>query len=172
MDAGDVYRAYAQGVLGYLRGQGVGDPEDVLGEVFLNVATSLHRFHGDDDQLRRWVFTLAHHRIIDDRRRRARRPLLADAEVPDRPAPPHEEAIDPELVAALGQLTPEQREVILLRFVADLPIEVVADLTERSQGAVRSLQHRAVGQLARIIAHPEGGITEPGEAEGREAEDG
>ena len=65
-----MYRAYAQGVLGYLRGQGVADPEDVLGEVFLNVATSLHRFHGDDDQLRRWVFTLAHHRIIGDRRRR------------------------------------------------------------------------------------------------------
>jgi RNA polymerase sigma-70 factor (ECF subfamily) len=151
VDAGDVYRAYAQGVLGYLRNQGVADPEDVLGEVFLNVSTSLHRFHGDDDQLRRWVFTLAHHRIIDDRRRRARRPLIADAEVPDRAAPSHEEAIDPELIAALGQLTPDQREVVLLRFVADLPIEVVADLTERSPGAIRSLQHRAIGQLARNI---------------------
>jgi RNA polymerase sigma-70 factor (ECF subfamily) len=151
VDAGHVYRAYAQGVLGYLRGQGVADAEDVLGEVFLSVSTSLHRFHGDEDQLRRWVFTLAHHRIIDDRRRKSRRPLIADAEVPDRPAPPHEEAIDPELIAALGQLTPEQREVILLRFVADLPVEVVADLTDRSPGAVRSLQHRAIAQLARAI---------------------
>lgn len=146
-----MYRAYAQGVLGYLRGQGVADPEDVLGEVFLNVSTSLPRFHGDDDQLRRWVFTLAHHRIIDDRRRRARRPLIADSEVPERPAPPHEEAIDPELIAALGQLTPDQREVVLLRFVADLPIDVVADLTVRSPGAIRSLQHRAITQLARAI---------------------
>jgi DNA-directed RNA polymerase specialized sigma24 family protein len=41
--------------------------------------------------------------------------------------------------------------VVLLRFVADLPIEVVADLTERSPGAIRSLQHRAIGQLARNI---------------------
>lgn len=146
-----MFRAYAQGVLGYLRGQGVADPEDVLGEVFLNVSTSLKRFHGDDDQLRRWVFTLAHHRIIDDRRRRARRPQIADSEVPDRAAPPHEEAIDPELIAALGQLTLEQREVVLLRFVADLPIEVVADLTERSPGAIRSLQHRAIAQLSRLL---------------------
>lgn len=146
-----MFRAYAQGVLGYLRGQGVADPEDVLGEVFLNVSTSLKRFHGDDEQLRRWVFTLAHHRIIDDRRRRARRPQIADAEVPERAAPPHEEAIDPELIAALGQLTMEQREVVLLRFVADLPIEVVADLTERSPGAIRSLQHRAVAQLSRLL---------------------
>lgn len=146
-----MYRAYARGVLGYLRGQGVADPEDVLGEVFLNVSTSLHRFHGDEDQLRRWVFTLAHHRIIDDRRRRSRRPNVVHSELPDHAAPPHEEAIDPELIAALGQLTLEQREVVLLRFVADLPIEVVADLTERSPGAVRSLQHRAVGQLARLL---------------------
>lgn len=146
-----MFQAYAQGVLGYLRGQGVADPEDVLGEVFLNISTSLKRFHGDDEQLRRWVFTLAHHRIIDDRRRRARRPQIADAEVPERAAPPHEEAIDPELIAALGQLTPDQREVVLLRFVADLPIEVVADLTERSPGAIRSLQHRAVAQLSRLL---------------------
>ena len=156
-----MYRTYAQGVLGYIRGQGVADPEDVLGEVFLNVYTSLPRFHGDDEQLRRWVFTLAHHRIIDDRRRRGRRPLIADAEVPDRAAPPHEEAIDPELIAALGQLTPDQREVVLLRFVADLPIEVVADLTERSAGAIRSLQHRAVAQLARALgsAQPDDAVS-------------
>ena len=150
-----MFRAYAQGVLGYLRGQGVADPEDVLGEVFLIVSTSLKRFHGDDEQLRRWVFTLAHHRIIDDRRRRARRPQIADAEVPERAAPPHEEAIDPELIAALGQLTMEQREVVLLRFVADLPIEVVADLTERTPGAIRSLQHRAVAQLSRLLTAPQ-----------------
>jgi RNA polymerase sigma-70 factor (ECF subfamily) len=152
VDAGDVYRTYAKGVLGYLRHQGVADPEDVLGEVFLHVARSLRRFHGDDEQLRRWVFTLAHHRIIDERRRQARRPVVADREVPDRAAPPHEEAMDPELIAALGQLTPEQREVVLLRFIADLPVDVVASLTERSPGAVRALQHRAVGQLAKALA--------------------
>lgn len=151
MDAGDVYRAYARGVLSYLRGQGVADPEDVLGDVFLNVAKSLPRFEGDEDHLRRWVFTLAHHRIIDDRRRRARRPKVVDSEVPDRPAPPAPEAADPELVAALAQLTEEQREVILLRFIADMPIEEVARLTSRTAGAVRALQHRAMTQLARTL---------------------
>lgn len=151
MDAGDVYRAYARGVLSYLRGQGVSDPEDVLGDVFLNVAKSLPRFEGDEDHLRRWVFTLAHHRIIDDRRRRARRPKIVDSAVPDRPAPPTPEPADPELMAALAQLTEEQREVILLRFIADMPIEEVARLTSRSTGAVRALQHRAMAQLARTL---------------------
>ncbi|MET0728293.1 MAG: sigma-70 family RNA polymerase sigma factor [Acidimicrobiales bacterium] len=151
MDAGDVYQAYAPAVLGYLRHQGVADPEDILGEVFLHVARSLRRFHGDDDQLRRWVFTLAHHRIIDERRRQSRRPAIADRDVPDRAAHAHPDPVDPELVEALGQLTSEQREVVLLRFIADLPIETVAELIGRTSGAVRSLQHRAISQLASRI---------------------
>jgi RNA polymerase sigma-70 factor (ECF subfamily) len=151
MDAGDVYRAYARGVLGYLRGQGVSDPEDVLGEVFVNVAKSLPRFQGDEDHLRRWVFTLAHHRIIDDRRRRARRPQIVQGEVPDRPAPPSPEPADPELMAGLSLLTEEQREVILLRFIADMSVDEVARLTGRTAGAVRALQHRAIAQLARKL---------------------
>lgn len=152
MDAGDVYRAYARGVLGYLRTQGVSDPEDVLGEVFLNVSKSLPRFVGDEDHLRRWVFTLAHHRIIDDRRRRARRPKVVDAELPDTAAPPGPEPADPELVAALARLTDDQREVVLLRFIADMSVDEVARLTNRSSVAVRALQHRAMAQLARTIA--------------------
>ena len=151
MDAGDVYRAYARGVLGYLRSQGVADPEDVLGEVFLNVSKSLPRFVGDEDHLRRWVFTLAHHRIIDDRRRRARRPQVVDAELPDTAAPAAPKPADPELVAALARLTDDQREVVLLRFIADMSVEEVARLTNRSSVAVRALQHRAMAQLARII---------------------
>ncbi len=160
MDAGDVYRAYARGVLGYLRRQGVADPEDVLGDVFLNVSKSLPRFEGDEDHLRRWVFTLAHHRIIDDRRRRIRRPQIVDGEVPDRAAPASPEAADPELVAALAQLTDEQREVILLRFIADMPVDEVARLTNRSAGAVRALQHRAMAQLARTLTRARHGDDE------------
>ncbi len=156
MDAGDVYRAYARGVLGYLRSQGVADPEDVLGEVFLNVAHSLPRFEGDEDHLRRWVFTLAHHRIIDERRRQARRPQVVHNEVPDVAAPPAPETADPELVAALSQLTEEQREVILLRFIADMPVEEVARLTNRTAGAVRALQHRGMAQLARSLTSEDG----------------
>jgi RNA polymerase sigma factor (sigma-70 family) len=164
MDAGDVYRAHARGVLGYLRSQGVSDPEDVLGEVFLHVSKSLPRFQGDEEHLRRWVFTLAHHRIIDDRRRRARRPQIADAEVPDRAAPAAAEPADPELMTALAQLTDDQREVVLLRFIADMPIDEVARMTNRSSVAVRALQHRAMAQLARNLTSRRGDerAAEPG----------
>jgi len=153
MDAGDAYRKLAPAVLGYLRGQRIPDPEDVLGEVFFHVARSLPRFRGDDDEdLRRWVFTIARHRVVDDVRRRARRPAIADDRTPpDVPAPPDPDAFDPVLLEALGRLSDEQREVIALRFIADLSLEDVAKITRRSVGAVKSMQLRGMAQLSRIL---------------------
>src|SRR5947207_12860299 len=127
--AGDVYRLLASAVFGYLRTQGVSDPEDVTGEVFLQVSRDLHRFTGDDDALRRWVFTIAHHRMVDSHRRRSRRPVVTGDEVPEQASPPPVEPLDPDLVEALDSLTEAQREVIVLRFVADMPIDAVAKLT-------------------------------------------
>jgi RNA polymerase sigma-70 factor (ECF subfamily) len=152
-DAGAVYRELAPVVLGYLRAQGVPEPEDVLGEVFLHVARDLHRVRGDDLAVRKWVFTVARHRVIDDARRRARRPQIMGAPVPDSVDPAHgePELDDPVLVAALERLTPDQREVVLLRFVADLPVWAVARITRRSVDAVKALQHRAMAQLAATV---------------------
>ena len=147
-----MYRRLAPAVLGYLRGQRVPDPEDLLGEVFLHVTRSLHHFSGDEDEdLRRWVFTIARHRVIDDVRRRARRPAIL-GEVPhDLPASPDGSGLDADLLHALGRLNPEQREVVALRFIADLPLSDVALITGRSVGAVKSMQLRALAELARIL---------------------
>ena len=151
IDADRAYRDLAPAVLGYLRSQRARDPEDLLGEVFLQVTRDLARFRGDRDDLRRWVFTIARHRLVDDRRRRARRPQELDRELPDVPAVPAAEALDPELVAALALLTDDQREVIALRFIADLPLDDVAKVTKRKVGAVKALQHRGLTTLGRIL---------------------
>src|SRR5262245_13703172 len=139
--AGDVYKQLGGPVMGYLRAQRVAEPEDVTGEVFLQVARDLHRFKGDDAALRRWVFTIAHHRMVDTHRRRVRRPAVADVEVPELPVPPPDDPFDPDLLAALDELTDAQREVVVLRFVADLPVDAVAKLTGRTDGAVKAMQH-------------------------------
>ena len=149
--AGEIYRALAPAVLGYLRAQRAPDPEDVLGEVFLQVARDLDRFSGDELALRRWVFAIAHNRLLDARRRQGRRPAAADREVPDRPGPPRADPVDPALIEALSTLTSEQREVIVLRFVADLPLEDVARITRRRLGAVKAMQHRALETLGRLL---------------------
>jgi RNA polymerase sigma factor (sigma-70 family) len=142
-------------VLGYLRSQGADEPDDLTGEIFLQVARDLSTFEGDLDALRRWVFTIAHNRLIDDLRRRARQPRLAGAELPEHAAReqgPPDGMTDPDLLAALAELTDAQREVIVLRFVADLPLEAVARITGRGEGAVKAMQHRALAQLSRKLA--------------------
>ena len=140
-----VFRQLAPAVHGYLRSQ-TPDADDVLSEVFVRVARALPRFDGDDAGLRRWVFTIAHNCLVDDQRRRTRRrrlqqrtPIATSVDAPD--------PFDPRLAAALGDLTPEQREVVTLRFIADLSIEDVAEVTGRPVGAVKSLQHRALRNL-------------------------
>jgi RNA polymerase sigma-70 factor (ECF subfamily) len=147
-----VYLRHAPAVRGYLRGQGVEDADDLLSEVFLQVARSLPRFRGSDDEVRPWVYAIARNRVIDAHRRRSARPRATSGSLPDQAAPEVDDAIDPDLVRALRMLTDEQREVVVLRFVADLSLDDVAELTGRTPGAVKSMQHRALAQLARILA--------------------
>ena len=144
------FRALGPAVRGYLRSAGAEDPDDVLGDVFVGVARGIARFHGDDADLRRWVFTIAYRCLVDERRRRSRDARLFTRSRPT-DAPPPDEPFDPALVRALHDLTPEQREVVTLRFVADLPIDEVARITGRPSGAVKSLQHRALRQLGEIL---------------------
>ena len=153
--AAAAYRELAPAVLGYLRSQRVPDPEDVLGEVFLHVARDIGRFSGDDAALRRWVFSIAHNRSMDAHRKAKRDRSTSEAEfAEDRVASADgpDEPVDHELIAALATLTEEQREVVVLRFVADLPLEAVAKITGRKVGAVKALQHRALENLRRAVS--------------------
>jgi RNA polymerase sigma-70 factor, ECF subfamily len=151
-DAGTVYRDLAPVVLAYLRAQRVVEPEDLLGEVFLQVARDIKRAPEDAEALRRWVFTVARHRVIDDARLRARRPMISTRELPEVPDTTADPGMDPALLAAVDRLTPDQREVVLLRFVADLPLDAVAKMTGRQVGSVKALQHRALAQLAKAVS--------------------
>jgi RNA polymerase sigma-70 factor, ECF subfamily len=147
----DAFREHAGPVHNYLRAAGVRDSEDVLSDVFVDVMRGLEGFRGDRDALRRWIFTIAHHRVVDEHRRTSRRRRFLRS-VPSEASFTHDEPIDPALIAALDALTPDQREVIVLRFVADLSLETVATLTQRAPGAVKSLQHRALRNLAVQLA--------------------
>jgi RNA polymerase sigma factor (sigma-70 family) len=150
--AAELYRELAPAVLGYLRSQRVPDPDDVLGEVFLHVARDVHRVRGGEERRRRWVFTVAHHRLVDEWRRRATRPPIVDGAMPDVPAADDPVSIlDVELQRALDALTDDQRTVVLLRFVADLSILDVARITGRRVGAVKALQHRGLDRLERVL---------------------
>jgi RNA polymerase sigma factor (sigma-70 family) len=157
-----IYRDLAPAVLGYLRGQRAVEPEDLTSEAFVGVVRGLRGFRGDERGFRSWVFSIAHRRLIDERRRLARR---------------REEAVDPsalagplagsavgnaedEALAHLGDwwavrtldvLTDDQRSVLLLRVLADFSVEEVARLLGKRPGAVKTLQRRALASLARYL---------------------
>ena len=142
------YRTFAPAVLGYFRSLGMDGAEDLVGEVFVNVAGNLSRFRGDADDLRRWVFTIARRRRVDQIRRLVLRRRVVTGDPPDQAVSDSSGGFDVDLVAALGELTRAQREVVVLRFVADLSIDDVARILRRSVSAVKALQVRALAQLA------------------------
>jgi len=144
-------------LFGYLRAQGSRDPEDLLSEVFLQVARNLRTFTGTEAGFRSWVFTVAHSRIIDERRRRRRHPVDPVASIADL-VPAQDDitsgaALDAVMSdgveAILQRLAPAQRDVLLLRIVAGLTVPEVAALVRRSEGAVKALQRRGLDELRR-----------------------
>ncbi len=153
-----LYESVAPAVAGYVRAQGgVAEPEDVTSDVFVAVLTRLPTFEGDEQQFRSWVFTIAYRRVVDEWRAKGRRDTHVAHQAAASTAPAAEDValahLGGERVGKLlATLTPDQRQVLALRVVADLSIEQVATLMGKPVGAVKSLQHRALGTLRRTVA--------------------
>jgi RNA polymerase sigma-70 factor (ECF subfamily) len=154
----ELYSGLAPVVLGYLRANGAPDPEDVLSEVFLQVARDIAKFEGDERGFRSWVFTIAHHRLIDARRHSGRRPIELTAEPPesgDLADDAAEEALArigiEEVQRVLETISEEQRAVLLLRVIGDLSIEDVAKAVGKRPGAVKALQRRGLAAVKREL---------------------
>lgn len=140
-------------LLGYLRARGAADPEGRLGDVYLDLARHVQGFSGNEHAFRGWVFLMARHRIVDERRARARRPDPVADDVPADFQRSDDEGVEDRVLAALEQdwvhavldeLTDDQRDVILLRVIADLSLEETARALGKRVGAVKQLQRRAV----------------------------
>lgn len=167
---GRIWQSLAPKVCGYVRARGAQDPEDLTSEVFLQAFRGLPAFDGDGAAFKRWLFTIAHHRLVDDLRVRARR--LEDVGLPPEhepgPAPSAEEAalghlLPEHLHALVAALTPDQREVLLLRALGDLSVEEMAVVTGRSETATRSLLRRAAERSRDLCGRLEGrDATAPG----------
>lgn len=152
-----IYRDLGGPVHRFLAAQGVVDPEALTQDVFLRAFRNLERFSGDGEALRSWIFTIAHNLLIDDRRAATRRPrpdcaddLAGVAELGS------QDALDAVLERGrirflLDALPSEQRRVVALRFLADLPLADVAIVMDRSLEAVKALQHRGLAQLRRLL---------------------
>ena len=152
-----IYDQLAGPVHGYLRAQGIDDPEGAVNDVFLRAFGAMAGFEGSPAAFRSWVFTIAHHLVVDRRRFASRRPReVAVDRLPEvRADGPEDEVVGRlglgRLTALLDLLTPDQRDVLLLRFVADLSLEEVAEAQGRTVGGVKALQHRALASVRRLL---------------------
>lgn len=130
--------------------------EDLTSEVFTRLLTALHAGRAPRQTLAGWLYGVANHVVQDHFRRHERH---GTAELPeslaDRAPLPADQAeralVRGELHRAVAELTEEQQSVIALRFGDDLPIQEVARLIGKTEGAVKQLQARAVVQLARRL---------------------
>jgi RNA polymerase sigma-70 factor, ECF subfamily len=153
-----IWQLHAPAVAGYFRAHGIDGADDLTSEVFLGVFAKIRTFRGGDDDLRTFIFSVAHHRGVDEMRRRARRGPIDpyDVEKDPRSVPSAEaDALGRieskramELVAALP---PDQREVMMLRFFGDLTLEQTASAVGKRVEAVKALQHRALARLRKIL---------------------
>ncbi len=152
-------------LLRYLRVIAAEAADDIAADTWVHVVRGIARFRGDEAGWRAWLFTTARRRMVDQARRRARRPEAPIGDVPDSELPATGDAADIALehlstraaIALLADLPPLQAEVILLRVVAGLDTEAVAKLVGRSPGAVRVAAHRGLRRLAQILT--EAGVT-------------
>lgn len=161
---GLLWRSHHHLLLRYFRGKGMAEPEDLASIVWVEVAAGLARFEGGSGDFRRWLFTIASRRRIDEirmSRRRAERLEVMPIDGAQRHA--SSAGDEAEQAAALDRalemvqtLTPDQAEAVLLRIVADLAVSEVAEIMGRSDGAVRVLVHRGLKRLAEHSA-----VTEP-----------
>jgi RNA polymerase sigma-70 factor (ECF subfamily) len=154
-----LYRDLHPAVLRYLRAQDRFEAEDLDSQTWLDVAGGLHGFRGDETGFRRWVFAIARRRLIDHRRRAARRPVgsatadslaehLAGGDVEAEAMT----AISTEAALAfIGALPPDQAEVVLLRVVGGFSSKEVAKIMGKTAGTVRVLQHRALVALSKKL---------------------
>jgi RNA polymerase sigma-70 factor, ECF subfamily len=157
-----VYAAYAPGLFRFFLAA-VGDrptAEDLTGDVFKSAIEGLPGFRGSVEMLGGWLFCIARHDLSDYRRqaRHLVQPLdhlLEEAALAGGAVDPEELALDrvegDRVLAALRQLSPDQREVLLLRMAAGLTAPEVAAIVGKTTGAVKALQHRGLASLARVL---------------------
>jgi RNA polymerase sigma-70 factor, ECF subfamily len=162
-----IYDRYVDQTFGYVYRR-VGHrqvAEDLVGDVFLRAYRRLSSFEWQGVDLGAWIMTIARNRVHDHFKSARFRLERTTEEVRDDPTPsgpddPERVAVARDMTRALGaaleRLKDDHREVVELRFVHDLSVAETAAVMDRSVGATKALQYRALRALAAEVQdHPE-----------------
>lgn len=128
--------------------------EDAVQQAFLELVQSAPTIRGDGRSLRAWLFRSVRFTCLDELRRRTRRPEQLFAEVPElgiEPDLPQGSDADPDLSAAMAQLTPHQRTILVLRHVVGMDGNEIADIVGGNRVAVYAAGRRAEQRLRSLL---------------------
>jgi RNA polymerase sigma-70 factor (ECF subfamily) len=134
------------------------DAEDLTTQTFLRMLESIGKFRWQSAPFSAWLFRIAHNLSMDHFR--AARRWQPEEEVPEPPGAA-ERSAEEEALHSIGRksmlemiegLSDEQRQVLTLKFVFSFSNADVATILEKTEGAVKSLQHRALVSLQKQLA--------------------
>jgi RNA polymerase sigma-70 factor (ECF subfamily) len=157
---GALYDRYVDRIYNYIYHRvGQADlAEDLTAQVFARMLEAIREGRAWRTSFSGWIYRIAHNLVIDHYRRRGRAafveleeatPIIADEADPVKRV---EARLESEhLRAALAKLTEEQAEVISLRFLDEFSIAEVATMMNKTEGAIKALQYRAVLALRRVM---------------------
>lgn len=142
--------AYAFRLLGDVQ-----QAEECVSETFYRLLKALQAGNGPQSFLKAFLYRTAHNWIVDQYRRNPRTPEPLDEEMAEqRPGPEQQASLaleQAEVRTALGLLTPDQRQVIVLKYYQGLENEQIAAAVNKPVGAVKSLQQRGLAALRRAL---------------------
>jgi RNA polymerase sigma-70 factor (ECF subfamily) len=137
------------------------DAEDLTTQTFLKMLESIGKFRFQSAPFSAWLFRIAHNLAMDHFR--AARRWQPEEDVPEQPGE-EEPSAEAQAMQSIGRqsmleliedLSSEQQQVLTLKFVFNFPNADVATILGKTEGAVKSLQHRALVSLQKQVAAPE-----------------
>lgn len=163
---GEIYDRYRPGVYRYavrLLGE-ESLAEDCVADTFYRFLKSLQLGGGPQDRLQAYLYRIAHNWITDQYRRQPPPPLPLAEELKDDQDDPaqaaHERMRQAQVRLALVRLTPDQRQVVVLKFLEGWENETIAQMLKKPVSAIKALQRRALGSLRRMLLPQEEGRDE------------
>lgn len=155
----ELWTVYQPQLLNRLRSHGRAAAEDIASQVWIDVRRSISTFSGDGAAFRRWIFTIAGRRAIDDSRRASRRlEVVCDDVMPLADRNPVRDAYPvaaADVAGLLCHLQPAAAEVVSLRVIHGFTVAEVAAITGETESNVRVIAHRSLERLRRTIGAPD-----------------
>ena len=159
---GELYDRYEAKIYSYIYRRTGQQPlaEDLTAQVFLKMLEALNSGKAWHSSFSGWLYRIAHNLVIDYYRRRDRDQQVAIDDAPvliagsDNPVRAAELQLEADkLRSAIGRLTDEQADVISLRFLEGYSINEVAAMMDKTEGAIKALQYRAVATLRQLLEY-------------------